>query len=102
MGLFGFLRRRRDRESALGAIPAPGNRMRGSMQSAQTIDARNVGGLRDDMLEILKRHGIDPMSGQMSAIDASDIPGLQEEIQRHSPGTASTSRDGLVPQGTPG
>ena len=77
MGLFGFFRRRRDREGMLGDA-TPGAI---GVQSAQTIYARNVGGLHDDMLEILKRHGIDPMSGQMTAINATDIPGLTEEIQ---------------------
>ena len=97
--MFGFLRRRRDRESALPAAgsasgldathaPPPASGPLGEappgtigMQSAQTIDARNVAGLRDNMLEILKRHGIDPMSGQTAAINAAEIPGLTEEIQ---------------------
>ena len=73
------------------------------VQSAQTIDARNVGGLHDDMLEILKRHGIDPMSGQMSAIDASDIPGLQEEIKSTLAGHGiNVGAMAWAPQGTPG
>lgn len=72
------------------------------MQSAQTIDARDVGGLRDDMLEILKRHGIDPMSGQMTAIDASDIPGLTEEIQSTLTTHGIQVPMGWLPQGTPG
>jgi hypothetical protein len=48
-----------------------------SVQS-RTIDATNTGGLRDELLETLKEHGIEP--GQNRVIDASSIPGLSEEI----------------------
>jgi hypothetical protein len=48
-----------------------------SVQS-RTIDAANTGGLRDELLETLKEHGIEP--GQNRVVDASSIPGLTEEI----------------------
>ena len=44
----------------------------------ETINASNTGGLRDELLETLKEHGIEP--GQPRVIDASSIPGLTEEI----------------------
>jgi hypothetical protein len=45
---------------------------------SETIDATNLGDLRGDILETLKEHGIEP--GQPQVIDASDVPGLTEEI----------------------
>ena len=123
MGLFGFLRRRRDRESAIpgaeaadagtfsvappsqqaGALRSGGSTPPVVSQSSQVIDATNVSGLRDDMLAILKRHGIDPMGGQMTAINATDIPGLTEEIQSTLAGHGiNVAAMGWSPQGVPG
>jgi putative oligomerization/nucleic acid binding protein len=95
MGLFGFLRRKDER-----AIPEPGTpefeaAVQGSAipdsQSvsmgepgwtepgpSQTIDLRGSG-KREEIEEVLRRHGIDPdQKGQ--TIDASTVPGLQQSI----------------------
>lgn len=119
MGLFDFFRRRSDRESALpgsdqvgtfsvGSAPAQGAGQEGSAttfltQGSQTIDASNVTGLRDSMFEVLRRHGIDPESGQSMTIDASTMPGLAEEIQRtlNSHGV-QVSGAAWAPRGTAG
>lgn len=119
MGLLDFFKRRSQRERALGdgstisvgsqgqqaGPPQAGMGSPGTVvsQSSQTIDASNVAGLRDNMLEILKRHGIDPSSGQSMAIDASNFPGLAEEIQGALSG-AGIQVPGFdwSPEGTPG
>lgn len=47
-------------------------------QTSETIDIRG-GGAREKVLDVLRRHGIDPdEEGQQ--IDASTVPGLQEAI----------------------
>jgi hypothetical protein len=90
MGLFDFFSRRSQKESALSGAevsdatsfsvtPAPQTVV---TQSAQTIDATGAVGLREDMFEILRRHGIDPESGQSVSVDASSMPGMAAEIQR--------------------
>lgn len=98
MGLLDFFKRRSARERAIpgadaddaGQFSVGPSEHASSLesgvgtvvsQSSQTIDATNVAGLRDEMLEILKRRGIDPLSGQAMAIDASKYQGLAEEIQ---------------------
>jgi hypothetical protein len=50
-------------------------------QSSQTIDLRGTD-LREEMVEIMKRHGIDPDSGAVpgSQIDASSMPQMQAEM----------------------
>ena len=45
---------------------------------SQTFDASNMGDLREEILETLKQHGIEP--GQPQVINASDVPGMTEEI----------------------
>ncbi|MGI8460081.1 MAG: hypothetical protein ACR2OC_00380 [Solirubrobacterales bacterium] len=45
---------------------------------AQTLDLRKMSGLREQMMETMKAHGVDPGSGQ--AVDASQVPGLQEAM----------------------
>lgn len=121
MGLLDFFKRRSERERAIpdadpseaGTVSvAPPSEQAGPLQGGspgavtgqpQTIDARNVAGLRDNMLEILKRHGIDPMSGQTAAINASDIPGLTEEIQGALAGHGiQIPNMAWSPQGMPG
>jgi hypothetical protein len=122
MGLFDFFKRRSARERAIpgadsadagtfsigAASQQPGPAQGGSpatfvTQSSQTIDARNVVGLRDNVLEILKRHGIDPMSGQTTAIDASKYEGLAEEIQGALAGHGiQLPAVSWSPEGTPG
>jgi len=120
MGLFDFFRRRGERESAIPGADArdagsfsiaPPSQPAGAAQGgaggfgtqpSQTIDAR-VAGLRENMLEILKRHGIDPMSGQTRAIDASTFPGLAEEIQGALAGHGiQLPAVNWSPEGTPG
>jgi hypothetical protein len=45
----------------------------------QTIDLRGSGA-REEIVELLKKRGIDPDAGDGQQIDAGSIPGLQEEI----------------------
>ena len=114
MGILDVLRRRSARQSALsggdlsGASDAStfsvtsGPEVRVS-QSSQTIDATGAMGLRDDMFEILRRHGIDPESGQAVSVDASQMPALANEIQQalSSPGIQIPEAN-WAPQGTDG
>ena len=103
MGLFDFFSRRSARESALSnldgehagtfSVTAPTEPI--VTQSSTTLDATGAVGLRDDMFEILRRHGIDPESGQSVSIDASSMPGLAAEIQQ-----ALSSHGIQIPQGS--
>lgn len=117
MGLLDFFKRRNQRESALGdgstiSVGSPAQRAgplqsgfpgAAVSQSSQTVNASNVAGLRDNMLEILKRHGIDPSSGQSMAVDASNFPGLAEEIQGALSGAGiQVGGFNWSPEGTPG
>jgi hypothetical protein len=43
-----------------------------------TIDASNMAGLSEEIMQTLKEHGIEP--GKPQVINASDVPGLTEEI----------------------
>jgi len=45
---------------------------------SQTIDATGMGDLREEILDSLKEHGIQP--GTPQVIAASSVPGLSEEI----------------------
>jgi hypothetical protein len=45
----------------------------------QVIDARGTG-LRDEIFEIMKQHGIDPQSGATHDFDASKMPEMQAQI----------------------
>jgi Short C-terminal domain len=45
---------------------------------SETIDASNMTGLGEEIMETLKEHGIEP--GQHQVINATDVPGLTEEI----------------------
>lgn len=47
----------------------------------QVIDLRGSG-LRDEIIGALEQHGIDPDAAQGSEINASDRPGLQEQIMQ--------------------
>ena len=109
MGLFDFFRRRSERESALG--PGQSGEAGFSVtstpavvtQSSQTIDATGAMGLRDDMFEILRRHGIDPEKGQAVSVDASTMPGMADEIQRALAGHGiQIPQANWTPQGTDG
>ena len=112
MGLFDLFRRRSERESALGGAGAQaGDATSFSIttppqviaQSSQTIDASGAMGLRDDMFEILRRHGIDPESGQAVSIDASNMPELAAEIQQAlSTHGIQIPQASWTPQGTEG
>jgi hypothetical protein len=109
MGLFDFFARRSQKESALSGA-ADGDAATFSVtaptvvtQSSQTIDATGAMGLRDDMFEILRRHGIDPESGQAVSIDASSMPGMAEEIQKAlSTHGIQIPQANWAPQGTDG
>jgi hypothetical protein len=46
----------------------------------QTLDMRNVTGLRDSVLATLRQHGIDPETPQQTQIDAASVPGLQSAL----------------------
>jgi hypothetical protein len=49
-------------------------------QAQQSIDLRNVSGLREGVLDALRQHGIDPENpGQ---VNAADVPGLQEALMQ--------------------
>jgi hypothetical protein len=111
LGLFDFLRRRSARESALSnlggeqagtfSVTAPAEPV--VTQSSTTLDATGAMGLRDDMFEILRRHGIDPESGQSVSIDASSMPGLAAEIQQAlSAHRIQIPQASWTPQGTEG
>jgi hypothetical protein len=111
VGLFDFFRRRTERENALSGMgqpdPAPFSVTVPTevavTQSSQTLDASGAMGLRDDMFEILRRHGIDPESGQAVAIDASTMPGLANEIQQALAGHGiQIPEASWTPQGTEG
>jgi hypothetical protein len=73
-------------------------------QSSQTLDLRGTG-LREEIVEIMKRHGIDPDSGavQGGKIDAASMPAMQAEmleaLKRHGidTGGASLRIDGSQP-----
>jgi hypothetical protein len=107
MGLFDFLRRKDEKaipepgspefDAAVSGSALPDSKsveMRGSGwasvddapepnaagDGAQTLDLRGVIGLRKEVLEALRRRGIDPESGQQRQIDAGSMPGLQEEL----------------------
>jgi len=47
-------------------------------QGSQTLDLRGMEGVRDEMREVMRQHGVDPDSGV--AMDASSVPGLQEAL----------------------
>jgi hypothetical protein len=49
-------------------------------QSSQTLDLRGTDA-REDIMDALRKHGIDP-DAQDQTIDASHVPGLQEDILR--------------------
>lgn len=63
-------------------------------QSSQTLDLRGTG-LREEIVEIMKRHGVDPESGAMQGtqFDASSMPAMQAEmleaLKRHGIDTGS-------------
>jgi hypothetical protein len=46
----------------------------------RTIELRDVEGLREEVLEVLRQHGIDPDSTQ--SIDTASVPGLEEAVVR--------------------
>lgn len=45
---------------------------------SHTLDLRGMEGMRDEMREVMRQHGVDPDSG--TTMDASSIPGLQEDL----------------------
>jgi hypothetical protein len=47
-------------------------------QGSHTLDLRGMEGLRDEMREAMRQHGVDPDSGV--AMDASSVAGLQEAL----------------------
>jgi hypothetical protein len=47
---------------------------------SEVVQAGDAGGLKDEILQALQEHGIQPGSGQV--IDANQIPGLSEEIMK--------------------
>lgn len=108
MGLLDRFRRRHQRESALAQIQAEGGAVSygeasgagaagasaagdwtdllkgvagapvNVSRSEHSIDARNVAGLREEIIGALRQHGIDPDSP--GAVDASSVPGLQDAM----------------------
>jgi septum formation topological specificity factor MinE len=65
-------------------------------QSSQTLDLRGTG-LREEIVEIMKRHGIDPDSGavQGTQLNAASMPAMQAEmleaLKRHGIDTGGAS-----------
>jgi septum formation topological specificity factor MinE len=65
-------------------------------QSSQTLDLRGTG-LREEIVEIMKRHGIDPDSGavQGTQLNAASMPAMQvemlEALKRHGIDTGGAS-----------
>jgi hypothetical protein len=47
-------------------------------QGSHTLDLQGMEGMRDEMREVMRQHGVDPDSG--AAMDASSVPGLQEAL----------------------
>ena len=47
-------------------------------QGSHTLDLRGMEGMRDEMREVMRQHGVDPDSGV--AMDASSVPGLQSAL----------------------
>jgi len=45
---------------------------------SHTLDLRGMEGMRDEMRDAMRQHGVDPDSGV--AMDASSVPGLQEAM----------------------
>jgi hypothetical protein len=58
-------------------------------QMPQSIDASQVEGLREEIMQIMRNHGIDPETGATGSIDASAMPQMQQEIMQ------ALSRHGL-------
>lgn len=130
MGIFGYFRRRRERESAIsgdpgdsltaklqgdgevigqpiqsapqqglpfelgtgevvglgGLVGAIGKAMQtGNFQVIQgqpeAIDLRGALGMREEILDAMRQHGIDPSGGQTN-VNAADYQGLQEQIMQ--------------------
>ena len=90
MSIFGFFRRRRERDSAIDssqlggfapvleqAMKSGGLEATPALSSAHTLDLRGQGELRDAMLATLRRRGIDAGKGQQVQVDD---PQLQQEI----------------------
>jgi hypothetical protein len=49
-------------------------------QMPQSIDASQVEGLREEIMQIMRNHGIDPETGATGSVDASAMPQMQQEI----------------------
>jgi hypothetical protein len=105
MGLFDFLKRKDELampdpassefQQTIAASELPGSTgaagiEAGEWQSVESLPTQTVdlsgSDAREEMLELLRRHGVDPeQEGQ--TVDPSQVPGLQEEIleilQRH-------------------
>ena len=97
MGLFGFLRKYDERAMPEPGTPAfdavvAGTAIPDSQSvsmgepgwtkpgSSQTVDLRGTG-KREEIQEVLRRHGIDPdQKGQK--IDASEVPGLRQALMK--------------------
>jgi hypothetical protein len=46
----------------------------------QSIDLRGSGELRDQIMEIMRQHGIDPQAGTAQQFDVSQMPAMQQQI----------------------
>ena len=71
--------------SALGAVQI-------EQGQSQTIDMRGSG-LREEILGIMREHGIDAESGSAEAVDASAMPEMQQQILE------ALARHGINPGG---
>jgi hypothetical protein len=67
----------------------------------RTIELRDVEGLREEVLDVLRQHGIDPDSAQ--SVDTAGVPGLEEAILRafQNHGVDSAAITGADEAGSP-
>jgi hypothetical protein len=90
VGVFDFFKRRRQRERTLSqALPLSGGFARGEEGNgnghvdihiaSRTLDLRDTPA-REELLELMHEHGVDPQPGSGEIIDAASVPGLQQAI----------------------
>jgi hypothetical protein len=53
---------------------------RGDSWFERTIELRDVEGLREEVVDVLRQHGIDPDSAP--SVDTASVPGLEDAILR--------------------
>ena len=83
-------------EVARAIAQAFGGKVEDQQGAPLTLDLRGVQGLREEVTEALREHGVDPESGQQ--VDAGAIPGLSEALTevlgRHGASAGALADDG--------